>query len=116
MDAYCPELAPPEVNDPDAGPLLIVNTWSELIGEQGIDPDDVISDGTWQVGVDVQPGTYRNSGGSKGCYWERLSGFSGASSDRLANGLSANQQIVTIEPSDAGFTSEDCGVWFRVDE
>jgi hypothetical protein len=32
--------------------------------------------GTWIVGTDVAPGTYRSSGGD-GCYWERLKNFSG---------------------------------------
>ncbi len=32
-------------------------------------------DGTYQVGKDIQPGTYRTRTGSTGCYYERLSGF-----------------------------------------
>ena len=75
------------------------------------DPDTVIFDGTWVVGKDVQPGTYRDGGGSSGCYWERLSGFSGEMSDVIANGFSEDVQIVTIAPSDVGFHSSGCGTW-----
>ncbi|MDI3341346.1 MAG: hypothetical protein QJR03_12525 [Sphaerobacter sp.] len=68
-------------------------------------------DGTYRVGVDIQPGTYRNTDSSQLCYWERLSGFSGELDDIIANGLSLARVIVTIAPTDAGFSSEDCGRW-----
>jgi len=67
--------------------------------------------GTWRVGSDIQPGTYRNSDSSGMCYAARLSGFGGTLDEIIANELSSSIMIVTIEPSDAGFQSEDCGVW-----
>lgn len=111
---YCPDLDP-GVNgeDTSAGALLLTNAWQELTGGEAIDEDTIIMDGTWEVGTDVQPGTYRNSGSASGCYWERLSGFGGTPADLIANGLSEDQQIVTILDTDAGFKSEDCGTWFR---
>ncbi|HEV7236813.1 MAG TPA: hypothetical protein VGN15_11560 [Ktedonobacteraceae bacterium] len=40
-------------------------------------------DGTYQVGKDIQPGTYRTRSASSNCYYERLKGFSGGIDDIL---------------------------------
>lgn len=58
----------------------------------------------------VPAGRYQAPGGS-GCYWERLRGFSGSSSDIIANDLVDGHVIVDIAASDAGFTSHNCGSW-----
>lgn len=74
--------------------------------------------GTWMVGADIQPGTYRTTvpGGSYNCYWERLGGFSGDIGDLLANDNSdaGEQVIVEIQSSDVGFSSSGCGTWERI--
>lgn len=70
-------------------------------------------DGTYQVGTDIQPGTYRTREGSPGCYYERLSGFSGEFDDILANGNTDAPAVITIKPTDAGFTSQGCGTWTK---
>lgn len=67
--------------------------------------------GTHQVGTTLPAGTYRTRTDVAGCYWARLSGFSGQTSDILANNLSDYHQVVTIEPGDAGFESDGCGTW-----
>ena len=110
MPNYCPSLTRGLTDDV----TTLVNAWAEMTGGELLDPAKVIQDGTWIVGVEIEPGTYRNSGGSR-CYWERLSGFSGTSEDRIANGFSDDQQIVTIDPSDTGFLSEGCSTWFLVE-
>jgi hypothetical protein len=68
-------------------------------------------DGTYQVGKDIKPGTYRTRAGSSGCYYERLSGFGGSTDEIIANNLTDAPAIVTIAPTDKGFTSERCGTW-----
>lgn len=68
-------------------------------------------DGTYQVGKDIKPGTYRTRTGSPNCYYARLKGFSGSLNDVLANNNTDNPAIVTILPGDKGFTSENCGTW-----
>ena len=68
-------------------------------------------DGTYRIGTDVPAGTYRTRSPAEGCYWERLSGFSGELSDVKANEFSNDVQIVTIDPSDAGFRTDGCGTW-----
>ncbi|HXF56339.1 MAG TPA: hypothetical protein VNO34_01945 [Actinomycetota bacterium] len=74
-------------------------------------PATSFGDGTFRVGVDIAPGTYRNSDSSQGCYWARLSGFGGTLDEIIANNFTFARQVVTISPSDAGFSSERCGQW-----
>jgi hypothetical protein len=70
-------------------------------------------DGTYQVGADIPPGTYRTRAGSPNCYWERLRNFSGGMNGVLANGGTSAPGIVTIEPTDVGFHSEGCETWTK---
>jgi hypothetical protein len=75
-------------------------------------PVTTFGPGTYVVGTDIPAGTYRNSGFSAGCYWERLSGFSGDLGDIIANDFTNINQIVDIAPSDAGFHADtECGNW-----
>jgi len=69
------------------------------------------SDGVYQVGTDIQPGTYRTREGSPGCYYARLGGFSNELNDIIANANTDAPAIVTIKPTDAGFDSQGCGTW-----
>jgi hypothetical protein len=64
------------------------------------------------VGTDIQPGTYKSSGQS-GCYYARLLGFGGTTSDIIANGLTDASAIVTISAADKGFESTSCGTWTK---
>ncbi len=73
-------------------------------------PEGGFGDGTHRVGSDIQPGTYRTEG-SSGCYYARLSGFSGEIDDIVANGVPTGSAVVTIAPTDAGFESRGCGTW-----
>ncbi|MEZ4504155.1 MAG: trypsin-like peptidase domain-containing protein [Dehalococcoidia bacterium] len=82
---------------------------------------DTFGDGTYVVGVDIDPGTYTNSDSSNFCYWERLSGFTEdtflgyghVTEDIIDSGVSFELQTVAIQPSDAGFFALDCGQWTR---
>ena len=71
--------------------------------------------GVQQVYLDIQPGTYRNSDSSDGCYWARLASFSGEVDDIIADGTSLEPVIVTISDTDVGFESVGCGSWTKVD-
>jgi hypothetical protein len=68
-------------------------------------------DGTYMVGKTVQAGTYRAPGPGDNCYWERLSGFSGSTSDIIANNNTGDPSVITIAPTDAGFRTSGCGTW-----
>lgn len=70
-------------------------------------------DGTYQVGKDIQPGTYRTRVGSPGCYYERLKGFGGTLGEIIANNNTDNPAIVTIQATDKGFSSQNCGTWTK---
>ncbi len=69
-----------------------------------------ISDGVWEVGVDVEPGVYASTS-VEHCYWERMGSFTG--DDILANATAdaGTHLIVEILPTDVGFTSQGCGTW-----
>lgn len=70
-------------------------------------------DGTYAVGVDVQPGTYVSKAPLINCYWARLGGNSGAIDDIIDNNNSAGQSVVTISSSDKYFETSGCSTWTR---
>ena len=75
------------------------------------DPNPHFSDGTYEVGNEIQPGTYRTREASSGCYYSRLSGFGNDLGDIITNDNIDAPAIVTIEATDKGFTSKRCGTW-----
>ncbi len=77
-------------------------------------PQTSFGDGTFIVGTDIEPGTYRTTGGSN-CYYARLSGFGGTDNNIIANAnTNGNGAIVTIKASDAGFQSSGCDTWTQI--
>jgi hypothetical protein len=73
-----------------------------------------ISDGTWVVGKEVKPGTYRAPDAGSDCYWERVKDFRGGLNSIIANdnGIGDGAPLlITIEKTDKGFTTQDCGDW-----
>jgi hypothetical protein len=69
-----------------------------------------IEDGIWEVGVDIEPGTYRSEGGA-GCYWALLG--SADTSDIVNNGGFGPNQTLTIDS--AWFETSDCGTWEKIE-
>ncbi len=69
-------------------------------------------EGTYVVGVDMDPGTYVATGGES-CEWARLSGFGATESEVIERGFAdpAGPPRVTVTSTDAGFTSGGCGGW-----
>ena len=79
-------------------------------------PSATIAPGAHVVGANIVSGTYA-ANAAAGCYWERVTSFDGTLSAVIANDFisSAGTQIVTINPSDVGFsTDDDCGTWTRI--
>jgi hypothetical protein len=108
-------------NDLASGPIIVTiaasdagfqssgcGTWSPLpaSGPQSTS----FGAGQFAVGIDIAAGTYSAQGGGS-CYWERESGFGGTLSEIIANDLPTGPVIVTIQSSDIGFKSQDCGTW-----
>ena len=75
-------------------------------------------EGTFEVGTQIAPGTYRPSTPDGTCYyWERLSDFRhNWFTSRIDNSdtTELDRFVVTIEASDVGFSSVSCGTWTRV--
>jgi hypothetical protein len=73
-----------------------------------------ITAGMWITGAQVAPGTYRAENAIQGCYWQRLSNFTGALDATIGSAIvtSPGVQFVTIAATDAGFsTNVECGTW-----
>ena len=82
-----------------------------------VTPGQSFGDGTWVVGDEIAPGSYRSLLGTE-CYWQRLSKFGGSGGRDIGIiGRTAKQgerQTVTVAPSDLGFHSWGCGRWTPV--
>jgi hypothetical protein len=85
------------------GPTVTVT--AKPAGPSGSIPGD----GTYIVGAEVKPGTYKAPGGEL-CYWARLDG----QGELLDNHLGAGQAVATIRKTDKGFESSGCGEWKRI--
>ena len=79
-------------------------------------PIAIPADGTYRVGVNLQPGTYVTTGQTQWCYWKRIRDFSGTFSAIIDNNLGNGKRIMTILPSDVGLVTDDCGSWQRLDQ
>lgn len=76
-------------------------------------PNSPFGEGTFIVGVDIAPGTWRSSEGGT-CYWQRTRGFSWTVDDIIANENASAPTIVAIAATDKGFTSTRCGTWTKI--
>ncbi len=75
-----------------------------------------IPPGMWIVGAQITPGTYRADNSVPGCYWQRVSNFTGSADSIIANAFvsGSGTQLVTIASTDAGFSGNlECGTWPR---
>jgi hypothetical protein len=68
-------------------------------------------DGTFMVGTDIDPGTYR-AAAREGCYWARLASLSG--SDIAENDISDGPMLVEISSSDKAFKTSGCATFHKV--
>ncbi|MBU2662743.1 hypothetical protein KOI35_04410 [Actinoplanes bogorensis] len=69
--------------------------------------------GVFFVGADFVPGTYRSTGNTDFCYWERSRSADGASASTIANEFAQGQLVVTITPGGL-FQTSGCKPWTRV--
>ena len=76
-------------------------------------PSASITQGDWQVGVDMAPGRWRANTFPAGiCGWELASGFTHENGEITAAGSSTDRVVVDIASTDVRFTSgSDCGTW-----
>ena len=84
------------------------------------DPSGPIeTDGTFIVGTDIAPGTWTSTGDPDAefrCEAVRLTGFSGSELESITTAFAESGSLtVTIEPTDRGFETSDCGTWTRAE-
>lgn len=83
--------------------------------EAGDTQEGIPGDGTFLVGEEVEPGTYRSAGPTgEVCYWARLKGTTGDGDEIIANSTSKGQSTVTVLASDKAFQSDGCQAWKRI--
>jgi hypothetical protein len=91
--------------------------WANIDNAPEVSPSDSTGDGVWEIGTEVEPGTYTTTApeDSLGCYWARLSGFSGEFDDIIANGnLDAGARgRVEVSDSDTGIEFSGTCTWTR---
>jgi hypothetical protein len=61
--------------------------------------------------ADIAPGRWATTGEVSGCYWQRVSSFSGDFAAIIANDNVDGRAVVDIAASDVGFESVRCGTW-----
>ena len=75
------------------------------------------TDGTYRVGTDIVPGTYRSAGpspeGASDCYWARLNSLN--ETHIIDSNISTGPQVVMIPPSDKAFLTHSCQAWTKAD-
>jgi hypothetical protein len=72
--------------------------------------ESIIADGTWKVGSDVAPGTYRAKGGGS-CYWAILNGPPRGDSDNIEENGGFTKNVVVTLSQGQWFETKDCGDW-----
>ncbi|WP_312720089.1 hypothetical protein [Mobilicoccus sp.] len=86
---------------------------TQIAGATPAPPAAIPGDGTYEVGVDIQPGKYASDTPTSGnCYWARLKNddpFDGI----LANNNSSGKSVVVIKKSDKYFQSSGCSDWTK---
>jgi hypothetical protein len=71
-------------------------------------------DGSYEVGKDIKPGTYRTTGNTDGmCHWERAKDASGEKDSLIANGNVTGTSYVTVKATDKLFKSSGCKDWTK---
>lgn len=115
VTAPAPDAQPAEAKTTTVKAPAVTNTITVTKKAGPAKPKATIpGDGTYEVGKDIQPGTYVSGVPDSGnCYWARMKGTSGSMDDIIANNNSAGQSVVTIAASDKVFESSGCNDWAR---
>lgn len=75
----------------------------------------ISGDGTYEVGTDIKPGTYKSPTPDSGnCYWARLRDDKNSINSIIDNNNSAGPSVVTIHSGDRIFETSGCNDWVRV--
>ena len=77
---------------------------------KGLNCGEPFGTGLKFVNSDIAPGRYVSTRNTS-CYWERLSGFGGTTSEIIGNEIVSGQAIVDILATDLAFGSSRCETW-----
>ena len=84
-------------------------TWTNDLSPVTLSLTAPFGDGTYLVGVDISPGTWRGEG--EDCVIYRLAGFSEEQDETIMADMVTGSAIVTIAVTDVGFQTSGCGSW-----
>lgn len=97
-----------------APPETTTETKTATVTAEPPAPETAIpGDGTFEVGVDIEPGTYVSKPPDRNCYWARLSDGSGDFNNIIDNNNSSGQSLVTIAAADRFFETSGCSGWTK---
>ncbi|HET7415313.1 MAG TPA: hypothetical protein VFI97_06410 [Arthrobacter sp.] len=84
-----------------------------VAGAEAEKAKNIISEGTWTVGVDIEPGTYRTTDNVRSsCYWAILvSGTNG--DDIITNDIPGGGRPTVNLSEGQDFTTNRCGTWAK---
>lgn len=84
-----------------------------MAGAEAEKANNTISEGTWTVGVDIEPGTYRTTDSVRSsCYWGIY--VSGTNSEVIvSNGIPGGGRPTVTLSEGQDFTTNRCGTWAR---
>lgn len=96
-----------------ATPAPVPDPGSSHAASTAAGPPPIDHDGQYAVGSEILPGVYSSAGPSEEgtCYWRRI----GADGVTLANALTKQPQVVTIEVTDVAFKTNGCQPWQPTD-
>jgi TolA-binding protein len=80
--------------------------------QQQIADNTIPGDGTFVVGKDIQPGTYKSEG-QDSCYWARLAGLGGGLDDIIANDNTSGPVTIEVSPGDRALELSGCAEFVR---
>jgi len=72
----------------------------------------VMDDGTWEIGDDVQSGTYQSPGGND-CYWARLKHGDDSPDGVIQKNLGGGPQTIEVHQKE-DLRTLGCGTWKKV--
>jgi len=102
--------APGPAPGPSTGPSATASPTPAIRAAEAPPAPGVIDrDGLYTVGTQIVPGVYTSAGPAEGtkCYWKRV----GHGDAILENALTAQPQVVQIEPTDIAFKTRGCQPW-----
>jgi hypothetical protein len=91
-------------------------TPTETPTEEPPERNEIVGDGVFEVGTDVQPGLYQSDEPDEdGCLFSRLSSLDGDPDSILGGDLVVDgPSVIEIKDSDVGFEADGCGTWIEV--